>query len=198
MSKENIIELERKFLVDQLPKDLENRDRYDIKQYYIKLQWTTVRIRNIDDQDFILTKKNPHNEVLGTIEFERSITHIEYLKLVDMKIRGKCVPIHKIRYEKKFDDGHIWCYDVFMWDLHGIIFAEVEFDNLLPYMDFVIPQGRREITGLVTNRKLYLHGGKAMTDINDKKVEHAKIVKKIQNYLQKHKNALLKLYKTIG
>lgn len=199
MSKENIIELERKFVVDELPMDLVwRREVYDIKQSYIKLDGVVMRIRNINNQHFILTHKDSSNDILGNIEIEKDISPAEYIKLMALKIDGKCSPVHKIRYEMTDDKGLIRCYDKFVWDLDGIIFAEVEFDDLLSYIDFKIPTWWREVTWLVTNRKLYLHGKKALDISKDQKVESSQLIKEVERYLAEHKNALLKLYKTIS
>lgn len=197
MSKENIIELERKFILDELPQDLTWRDVYDIKQSYIKVDGSVMRIRNINNTNFILTQKDRSNDVLGTIELEKDITAIEYLKLMDYKLDGLYSPVHKIRYEKTDQNGLIRCYDRFLWDLDGTIFAEVEFDDLLSYIDFKIPDWWKEITWLITNKWLYLHGKKALDIPKDKKVETPELIKEVESYLKKHKNILVKLYKTI-
>ncbi len=197
MSKENIIELERKFIVDSLPSDLSWWQKYDISQFYINIDGVDMRIRNIDNNTFILTKKDRTSDVLGTIEIEKDITVTEYLELMKFKIDGRCSPVYKIRYEKKDKDWLLRCYDEFMWNLQWVIFAEVEFDWLLPYIDFVIPKWWREVTWLITNKKLYVHGKKAVDAIEDKKVKSADIIVEVERYLQNHRDALLKLYKTI-
>ena len=90
MSKE-IYEIERKFLVKEIPNNLQQYKCYKIKQGYISTN-PTIRLRQRDDE-YILTVKS--SGIMKKLEYELPITEEQFNNLWE-KVEGNT--IEKNRY----------------------------------------------------------------------------------------------------
>ena len=118
------MEIEKKFLVNELPTDLPQYELWEIEQCYLCTK-PTIRIRKKNDS-YILTYKNPvHSEeaLCMSEETELPLTKesFEHLK---KKCDGRC--IQKSRYRIPYEKWVIEL-DVFHGDHEGFYLAEVEF-----------------------------------------------------------------------
>lgn len=149
-------EIERKFLVKELPKDLENYPSNEIQQGYIQIRddSTEERVRKKSTQYFHTVKSG---EGLIRQESEREITQEEFGGLWP-KTEGK--RIHKTRYDIEYGDLFIEL-DVFSGSLDGLVVAEVEFESKEESSKFTPPKWfGSEITNdeRYKNKNLALHG----------------------------------------
>ena len=133
------MEIERKFKVLELPKDLEKYDKEEIEQGYLCIK-PTVRIRKSNENYFLTYKgkdKNiKENLAIQNIEYEMPLTKENYehlLKKVDNNM------IIKTRYKIPIENGLNVELDVFHSCLEGLIFAEVEFPDVETSENFEKP-----------------------------------------------------------
>lgn len=133
------MEIERKFKIKELPKDLESRKSYEIEQAYISKE-PTIRIRKRDDSYILTIKVKTRKEEVGSVlvnqESEFFITKEEYESLLE-KIEGNI--IKKRRYLIPLEDGKLAELDVFGGHLSGLVFVEVEFSGIAEAEDFERP-----------------------------------------------------------
>jgi CYTH domain-containing protein len=125
------MEIERKYLISQLPKDIDTYPHKTIKQGYISTS-PVIRIRQIDDL-FILTIKG--KGLLAREEHELILTENEFINL-SHKVESRI--IEKTRFYIPLDPYTIEL-DLFHADLEGLILAEVEFDSLEDAHNFLPP-----------------------------------------------------------
>lgn len=132
------MEIERKFLVKQLPDNLESYDTWEIEQCYL-CSSPTIRIRKKNDE-YILTYKNRPKEaeegVCMSEEVELALTKEAYFHLKE-KADGCC--IEKVRYRIPYGKYTIEL-DVFSGVYEGVVLAEVEFDSVEESKKFVAPE----------------------------------------------------------
>jgi CYTH domain-containing protein len=147
------MEIERKFLVKQMPEKLDSYERVDIVQGYIFFD-PALRLRMQGDT-YIITMKSSGGLIRQ--EYEMEISKDEFDSMWN-KIDG-CA-IHKTRYKIPLDNGLICELDVFHEDFESLVTAEVEFDSLEAADKFIIPLWfGREVTG----DKSYSNGSMAKT-----------------------------------
>ena len=119
------MEIERKFLLKSIPKDLEQFAHYEIKQAYLCTE-PVIRIRQKNDK-YILTYKSAG--MRSRIEEEMPLTEDAFLHLLK-KADGNI--IHKTRYliPNEFEQ-HTYTIelDQFHGVYEGIWLAEVEFES---------------------------------------------------------------------
>lgn len=147
------MEIERKFLVNELP-DLSKYPSKKIIQAYISIK-PVIRIRQMND-DFFLTIKSQGS--ISREEYEIPISEDEFHALWP-KIEG--VPIEKIRYFIPLNDHLTAELDVFSGQLSGLITAEVEFPSLDASNTFIPPHWFGEDISLdhrYKNNQLTLNG----------------------------------------
>ena len=116
------MEIERKFLIHTLPKDLETYPRKEITQGYISTN-PVIRIRRSND-DYILTCKG--KGLMEREEFELPLTAESFAHL-KTKVDGTF--IEKTRYLIPYDKNLTIELDVFHGKLAPLVLAEVEFDS---------------------------------------------------------------------
>ena len=116
------MEIERKYIIEETPKNLENFVSKKIKQGYISTS-PVIRIRQLDD-DYILTIKG--KGLLAREEHEINISKNEFYSLHE-KVDG--LVIDKTRYYIPYEKYTIEL-DVFHKDYEGLILAEVEFESI--------------------------------------------------------------------
>ncbi len=121
-------EIERKWLVEKIPYDLNSLECLDIEQAYLSAS-PTVRIRKENDE-YYLTYKGARN-----MEGNSDLNHSEYNLPLDResyehlkgKMDGKL--IMKKRYLIPLENGLKIELDVFREPRQGLILAEVEFES---------------------------------------------------------------------
>ncbi len=125
-------EIEKKYLVNKLPDNLEFYPHHDIEQGYLCTN-PVVRVRK-KDTSYILTYKSPG--MLMREEYEHPLTKESYMHLIQ---KADGTVISKTRYEINYGTDYVIELDVFKKDLSGIILAEVEFPSLSDAESFVPP-----------------------------------------------------------
>ena len=118
--KSKIYEIERKFLVKNLPENLENYPHHKIKQGYISTN-PTIRIRQWDDK-YILTVKS--SGLMKKQEYELDISEEQFGNLWN-KVEGNT--IEKTRYIIPLKDNLKAELDIYIGFLSGFMNVEVEF-----------------------------------------------------------------------
>lgn len=125
------MEIERKFLIRELPQNLTSYPHHEIEQAYLN-ENPVIRIRKRDD-DYILTYKS--RGLMVRQELEVPLTREAYEHLLS-KADGRI--ISKTRY--LIPDGPYTVeLDVFHGDLEPLLLAEVEFDSEEAAQDFPMP-----------------------------------------------------------
>ena len=125
-------EIERKFLIKNLPENLENFTHYEIKQGYISTD-PTIRLRQQDD-NYILTVKSAG--LMKKEEYELNLTEDQFNRLWK-KTEGNT--IEKTRYVIPLNNGLKAELDVYKGFLSGFINVEVEFPSTKEAILFDIP-----------------------------------------------------------
>ncbi len=128
----NNFEIERKYLVKQLPENLEKYKHSELEQAYISTK-PTIRIRK-KDSEYILTVKGKGN--IKKVEYELNISKEEYENLFN-KVEGKIVK--KTRYFIPLENELIAEFDIYHDFLEGHFTVEVEFPNEKICDDFIKP-----------------------------------------------------------
>lgn len=127
-------EIERKFLVKYLPKDLPNCKKDYIYQSYLATNQGERRIRCVNGNKYYLTEK--YGQGIQRNEFEKEITAEEYNKL-SKQIVGNT--IKKLRYYYPINDELTAEVDCYFDNLKGLITAEIEFDSVDKAKNFEFP-----------------------------------------------------------
>ena len=116
------MEIERKFLVKQLPEHLETYPHHHITQAYLCTE-PVIRIRQ-KDEAYILTYKSVG--LLAREEIEMPLTKDSFNHLLS---KADGLVIEKNRYCIPIRDGLTVELDIFLRELDGLILAEVEFSD---------------------------------------------------------------------
>ena len=131
------MEIERKYLVKELPANLEDYPSVEIEQCYL-CKSPTLRIRRMGDK-YILTVKElvkTESDAIHNREEEFRMSPESYLQL-RQKIEGH--PVQKRRYRIPLDGGFVAELDVFHGRHEGLLLVEVEFPNTASADAFVPP-----------------------------------------------------------
>lgn len=126
------MEIERKYLVKNLPEKLENYEQKRISQGYICTN-PVVRIRR-SNQDYFLTYKG--KGLMAREEYEMPLTAEAFEHMLP-KIDG--ILIDKIRYMIPLDEKHVAELDIFQGKLAPLRLVEVEFESIEDANAFVPP-----------------------------------------------------------
>lgn len=137
------MEVERKFLLGEIPKGFNFYRTVNILQgYYIRNEHE-VRVRNINNKEFSLTEK--FGEGLSREEYEKEISREEYKEL--MKKCGSRL-VQKMRTYVPLENGKMAEVDVYFGRNKGLSTVEVEFEDVSQAEAFAPPEWfGREITG---------------------------------------------------
>ncbi len=134
------MEIEKKYLVKEIPFDLEKLEKEEIEQGYLCIK-PTVRIRKSNDDYFLNYKwKNKSvsdDNAIHNIEYEMPLTKENYEHLLS-KVDNYM--IIKTRYLIPLSDGHKVELDVFDGHLKGLMFAEIEFNSDDDAVNFEKPE----------------------------------------------------------
>ena len=139
------MEIERKFLVKELPANLESYDTQRISQGYLNTN-PIVRIRRSND-DYYLTYKGKGHMVREEYNLPLTAEAFEHML---PKIDG--ILIDKIRYLIPLDEKHTAELDIFQGTLTPLRLVEVEFETVEDANAFVPPSWFGDD---VTNSKQY-------------------------------------------
>lgn len=127
------MEIERKFLIKELPENLEQYKSASLEQGYISTG-PTIRIRRHDDR-YILTCKG--SGTLSREEFELEITESKFLHL-KTKTEGNW--IKKTRYFIPIENNLTIELDIFSEPFAPLCYAEVEFPDEATAKAFIPPE----------------------------------------------------------
>lgn len=117
------MEIEKKFLIRELPAGLAGYPKHLIEQAYLSTE-PVLRIRKKDD-GYILTYKG--SGMMAREEHEFPLTATSYAHLLE-KADGSIIT--KTRYLIPEESGLTIELDVFSGDFAGLVMAEVEFPDL--------------------------------------------------------------------
>jgi len=148
------LEIERKFLVDEVPRGLDIGSRDEIEQGYLALGESQVRLRRQGDRT-LLTAKRGRGMTREEVEVALEPDAFEELWPLTEGRR-----LEKTRLTSKAGDSTVEI-DVYRGRLTGLIVAEVEFDDADSARAFSpLPWFSRELTGdpLYSNQRLAVEG----------------------------------------
>lgn len=128
----NNIEIERKFLVKEIPGHLDNYSSHEIKQGYISTN-PTIRLRQ-QDNDYIFTFKGIG--IMEKVEFEHPLTLAQFHNLWK-KVENRTIT--KTRYIIPIENNLKAELDIYTGDLSGFMNVEVEFSTTEDANNFIPP-----------------------------------------------------------
>lgn len=126
-------EIERKFLLKELPNNYQSYSSHNIEQFYISLSNPEFRVRKEDDT-FYMTKKGEGD--LSRSEEETKINYSEYQELSNKKISRI---IYKKRYLIPLNNDLVAELNIYEKDLMGLYLIEVEFPSVEDANNFIKP-----------------------------------------------------------
>lgn len=117
------IEIERKFLVKEIPANLDAYKKIEIIQGYLNTN-PVVRVRKENDE-YVLTYKG--SGLLAHSEYNLPLNMESFDSLIK-----KCdgIIISKTRYKIPIQSGFVAELDIFKNNLSGLVLVEVEFDSV--------------------------------------------------------------------
>ena len=127
------MEIERKFLIKQIPEGCTSFPCRQIEQAYLNTD-PVVRVRR-DNDDYYLTYKG--KGLLSREEYNLPLTEEAYQHLLT-KIDGNL--ISKERYRIPLDSSHTIELDIFRGALAPLVLAEVEFSSEEDALAFLPPE----------------------------------------------------------
>lgn len=148
------IEIERKFLIHKsdLPKKIKNYKHDNIIQGFLNLK-PCIRVRKIGKKYFFTIKTLANKKLVNKAK-SNDMVRMEYEIPIDKKTFNKLIKlcsgriIDKDRYYIPYKNNVIEL-DIFNNSFKGLIYAEVEFNNLNNANNFVPPSWfYKEVTGI--------------------------------------------------
>jgi CYTH domain-containing protein len=129
------VEIERKYLVWEVPADLERYGRNPISQGYLAIEegGTEVRVRRLGYAAY-LTAKSGHGRAREEQEIEITVQQFERMWPLTEGRR-----VEKTRYELPVSDGLTAELDVYHGELTGLVTAEIEFPDAAAADRFIAP-----------------------------------------------------------
>lgn len=127
------MEIERKYLIRELPSDYTSYPHTDIEQGYLSTN-PVVRIRK-SGEEYILTYKG--SGLMVREEYNLPLTREAYEHL---RPKADGILIHKIRYKIPYQDKYTIELDIFSDALAPLMLAEVEFASEEEANTFVPPE----------------------------------------------------------
>ena len=138
------MEIERKWLVPELPADLARHPSHEIDQGYLALtpEGVEVRVRRKGERRFLTVK---HGSSLSRLEVELPLETADFETLWPLTAGRR---LRKMRHDIPWEGGRTIELDVYRDALEGLWVAEVEFDDEASARAFAPPGFfGREITG---------------------------------------------------
>lgn len=133
------MEIEKKFLLKELPDCLEEFPKKEIEQGYLCTQ-PVVRIRKSNDSYILTYKSGPLQEGVEDTRVNQEVEvplNKEGYRHLSKKVDNHL--ISKTRYLIPLPDGHMGELDIFHGRLDGLYFIEVEFKDEEDARQFVPP-----------------------------------------------------------
>ncbi len=131
------MEIERKYLVAELPDGLEAYPHVEIEQCYLCTQ-PTIRIRRMGEECWLTVKEHltTNSSAIHNREEEFALSEVSYLRL-----RSKCEgrPVVKTRFRIPLEGGLTAELDIFHAEHDGLQIVEVEFPDTDTADSFVPP-----------------------------------------------------------
>jgi len=127
------VEIERKFLVKELPDNLQSYENQEIIQGYISID-PTIRLRKSNDEYFLTIKSKGH---LKREEMEFPLTKEQFENLWP---KVDSATIYKTRYNIPLENNLVAELDVYHKNLNGLLTVEVEFESEKASEKFVPPE----------------------------------------------------------
>ncbi len=155
------MEIEKKYLVTEVPENLESYDKWEIEQAYLCSD-PVIRVRK-KNEEYILTYKSrrslderePEEQLCVSEEAELPLTRKAYEKLRG-KRDGRCIT--KTRYRIPYGN-YLIELDLFHGDYEGFVLAEVEFGSAEESRAFAAPEWfGRDVSGDYHYTNAYLAG----------------------------------------
>lgn len=145
------MEIERKFLMKEIPKELDCYPHYGIEQAYVTTD-PVIRIRKKalykdggtapSSHQYVLTVKG--SGLLARQEFELSIEESAYEHLIE-KTEGNLIA--KTRYQIPLEENLMLELDVFHGLFDGLILGEIEFPDEQKAKSYPVPAfAKQEVT----------------------------------------------------
>ena len=125
-------EIEKKFLVKEIPNNIEQYECIHMEQCYISIS-PVIRLRK-ENEKFLLNIKG--NGLMIRKEFEIEITEEEYNKLI---LKRETPFINKVRYKIPIKNNFVAELDIYNNKLYGLITVEVEFRSEKELLNFISP-----------------------------------------------------------
>ena len=195
-------EIERKYAIRYLPKDIEIQAVKDIEQAFIYQDNTIIRIRNIKthernsngkQMDYIYTVKtkgdmqyDKHSTEAKAYEIENNISKEEYGKLLTKKISNQ---ITKTRMVVPIQNNLKVEIDIYGEYLQGFLTAEVEFPSEEAANQFEKPDWLGEEIGYqeLSNRKLAeMDRNQFESKVSKEMIQHNKmIIEELEQLIKK-------------
>lgn len=158
------IEIENKYNLKYIPKNIKILDKYEIKQYYLirGKKWSNARIRIINNKTFVQTIKTREEDgQIWVNEKEINVSKKQAKWLLKFFEVDKCKPIKKTRIVvdlwPKYDNLKAEI-DIFWWRLKWKKFVEVEFPDPVSMANFMKPKW--------FGRELYISNKDLFKEIN--------------------------------
>lgn len=126
------MEIERKFLIQKLPENLDSFSFHTLEQAYLCTE-PVVRVRR-SDNEYILTYKS--KGLMSREEYNLPLTAESYEHL-KAKADGNIISKH--RYLIPLESGPVAELDVFGPPFQGLVLAEVEFSSEAEALAFLPP-----------------------------------------------------------
>jgi CYTH domain-containing protein len=151
------VEIERKFLVAELPPELNQHPGQRIEQGYLAIapDGVEVRVRRRDGQATLTVKSGP-----GQVRTEEEMA-IDERRFDALWRLTEGRRVSKTRHELPLEDGAVAELDVYDGELDGLLTVEIEFDSVDASERFTPPPWvGRELTGdaRYANQSLALEG----------------------------------------
>ena len=136
------VEIEKKYKIRQLPKDLEKYEKIEIEQaYLVNRGKITVRVRKYNKDEYILSykmkKKKASDDISICNEVELELTEEAYEHLKE-KHDGRV--LQKTRYIIPTKEGLKVEIDIFKGFYNGVCFAEIEFESEEQAKEYKVPE----------------------------------------------------------
>lgn len=129
------MEIERKYVIEQLPQDYEHYPFHEIEQAYLCTD-PVVRIRK-EDQEYYLTYKG--KGLLTREEYNLPLNETAYIHLLE-KADGIVLTKRRYRIPLEGEEGLMIELDVFHGVYKGLVLAEVEFPTKEAALSFTPPE----------------------------------------------------------
>ena len=157
--KQNSAEIERKFLVKEMPKDIKKCKKHEVIQGYLRTGDVEERVRSIDDNKFVHTIKAGSG--LERKEYEQNIDKVVFDELLKQTVGSL---ILKTRHVYSLGSAKNAEIDIYKSPVNGLKTVEVEFASVKEAKAFEVPAWFGEE---ITEDKRYKNQALAMGSLDE-------------------------------